>query len=245
MICLCYHAVSADWAAPLAVTPARLEHQLSRLLRAGWVGATFTQAVLDPPAPRTLAVTFDDAFASVLTQALPIVAKLGLTATVFAPTAFMSVRRPLAWDGIAHWSDTAHAHELLSMDWSDLRALAELGWEIGAHTSTHPRLTGLEDRSLIDELAASRSACELAIGRPCLSVAYPYGAADGRVADAARAAGYLAGAALSGNLRVRGPHLWPRIGVYNGDAAWRFALKVSPATRLARGSRLWPQGAIG
>jgi peptidoglycan/xylan/chitin deacetylase (PgdA/CDA1 family) len=241
VLCLCYHAVSADWPAPLAVTPARLEWQLSRLVRGGWVGATFTQAILDPPAPRTLAVTFDDAFASVIVQALPILSDLGLPATVFAPTAFISSRQPLAWDGIAHWAGTAHAHELVSMDWGDLRTLADRGWEIGAHTHTHPRLTALDDRALAEELEGSRSACEAELGAPCGSIAYPYGAVDERVARAARAAGYVAGACLSSNLRAGGRHLVPRIGVYNADDAGRFALKVNRATRLARASRLWPE----
>lgn len=246
VLCLCYHAVSADWPAPLAVTPARLEWQLSRLVRRGWVGATFTQAILDPPASRTLAVTFDDAFASVIVQALPILSDLGLPATVFAPTAFTSSRQPLAWDGIAHWAGTEHAHELVSMDWSDLRTLADRGWEIGAHTRTHPRLTALDDRALAEELQASRSACEAELRAPCRSVAYPYGAADERVAGAARAAGYVAGACLSSNLRAAGRHLAPRIGVYHADAAGHFALKVNRATRLARTSRLWPEStAVG
>jgi peptidoglycan/xylan/chitin deacetylase (PgdA/CDA1 family) len=240
VLCLCYHAVSADWPAPLAVSPARLEWQLSWLVRRGWVGATFTQAMLDPPAPRTLAVTFDDAFASVIVRALPILSELGLPATVFVPTAFMSSRQPLAWDGIAHWGGIGHAHERVSMDWRDLRTLAEEGWEIGAHTRTHPRLTALDDRALEEELEASRSACEAELGAPCWSVAYPYGAVDERVAAAARAAGYVAGARLSSNLRPAGRHLAPRIGVYNADGGWRFALKVNRATRLARASRLWP-----
>ena len=47
-------------------------------------------AVLDPPAAKTLAVTFDDGFASVLERAEPILSSLGLVATVFAPTSFMS-----------------------------------------------------------------------------------------------------------------------------------------------------------
>ena len=39
--------------------PQRLHAQLSGLLQRGYEATTFSQAVLDPPAPRTLAVTFD------------------------------------------------------------------------------------------------------------------------------------------------------------------------------------------
>jgi peptidoglycan/xylan/chitin deacetylase (PgdA/CDA1 family) len=60
VLVLCYHAVSVRWPAELSVTPERLEEQLRLLVRRGFKGATFHQAVIAPPAPRTLAVTFDD-----------------------------------------------------------------------------------------------------------------------------------------------------------------------------------------
>jgi peptidoglycan/xylan/chitin deacetylase (PgdA/CDA1 family) len=241
VVCLCYHAVSEDWPSSLAVTPARLEHQLSMLVDRGWVGTTFSQAVLNPPARRTLAVTFDDAFASVIEHALPILSALGLPATVFAPTAFVSARRQLDWEGIDHWAGTTYADELTSMDWEDLRELAGRGWEIGTHTRTHRRLTQLDDADLTDELESSRFECERELCEPCRSIAYPYGAVDERVAAAARAAGYLTGARMSSNLRAQGRHRCPRIGIYRSDVPWRFGLKLHAGTRLARTSRLWPQ----
>lgn len=240
VVCLCYHAVSERWPSLLAVTPQQLERQLSPLVAHGWVGATFSQAVLDPPARRTLAVTFDDAFGSVIEHALPILSDLGLPGTVFAPTAFMAKRQPLCWQGIDGWAVTDHARELTAMDWHDLRELAEHGWEIGSHTRTHPRLTRLGDRALADEFESSRADCERALGVECRSIAYPYGDVNEHVAAAARAAGYSTGACMSSNLRARGPHLSPRIGIYQADAAWRFALKLSAATRGVRRSRLWP-----
>ncbi len=94
---LCYHAVSPDWAAALSVTPVQLERQLSFFAHHGWRGATFHDAVFDPPARRTLAVTFDDAFASVRELAAPILSDLRMPATVFAPTAFISSGERLGW----------------------------------------------------------------------------------------------------------------------------------------------------
>lgn len=89
--------------------------------------------MLEPPAIRTLAVTFDDAFASVIDRALPILSALEVPATVFVPTGFMDARQPLRWPGIDHWADSEYAHELTSMAWGDLTALAEHGWEVGSH----------------------------------------------------------------------------------------------------------------
>ena len=55
-------------------------------MRRGYRGATFEDAVSAPPARRTLAVTFDDAYLSVLELGKPILDRLGLVATVFVPT---------------------------------------------------------------------------------------------------------------------------------------------------------------
>jgi peptidoglycan/xylan/chitin deacetylase (PgdA/CDA1 family) len=238
VVVLCYHAVSPTWSAPLSVTPDALDQQLTTLTRRGWHGVTFRQAVLGPHAPRTLAVTFDDAFASVLTLAHPILAALGLPATVFAPTAFMSGRR-LSWPGIDHWAATAAAPELTGMTWSQLGLLADQGWEIGSHTHTHPRLTQLDDGALRDELERSRAECAEHVPGAGETIAYPYGDVDERVAAAAGAAGYAAGATLSRSLAQVGAYRWPRVGIYRVDRGWRFELKTNHAVRLLRASRAW------
>ena len=175
VLVLCYHAVSPTWSATFSVTPDTLERQLSRLVRAGWRGASFTEAVLDPPADKTLAVTFDDGFASVLDVAEPILTGLGLPGTVFAPAAFMSDRQHLRWQGIEAWLGTPYEHELCCMSWEDLGHLAERGWEIGSHTRSHRHLTTLPNDELRDELRGSFEECSSHLGRPCRSIAYPYG----------------------------------------------------------------------
>lgn len=234
VLVLCYHAISASWPCSLAVPPERLRRQLATLLDDGWVAVTFTEAVLAPPAKRTLAVTFDDACLSVLERALPVLHPLGVPATVFAPTAFMERRQPLSWPGVERWLGGEHAHELTSMDWDDLGELAALGWEIGSHTRTHPRLTDVDGRRLREELIASRAACTARLGAACHSIAYPYGAGDQRVASAARAAGYRCGATLgvgdAGDPRL----LVPRLGIYDIDGPWRFRLKLSLPSRRRR-----------
>lgn len=237
VIVLCYHAVSPSWPCSLAVTPAQLRWQLSLLLRRGWTGATFSQAVLERRARRTFAVTFDDAFASVIELALPIMSELGVPGTIFAPTSFMNDRQSLSWPGIAHWHDTAYAAELTSMDWNDLRSLAAHGWEIGSHTRTHPHLTQLDDDRLADELYASRAACIARLDGECTSVAYPYGDVDTRVAAIAREAGYRVGGVLGRSLQRCDRYFEPRIGIYDVDKAWRYRLKLAAPSRWLRAAR--------
>lgn len=240
VLVLCYHAVSPTWGATLSVTPEALEAQLAKLLRAGWRGTTFREAVLNPPWTRTLAVTFDDAFLSVLNLARLILSRLGLPGTVFVPTAFASQRQRLRWSGIEQWLETRDAPELDCMSWNDLATLVDEGWEVASHSRSHPRLTGLDDHALRFELEESRRECAECLGVPCDTLAYPYGDADDRVAEFARAAGYTAAATLSSSLRNAGAHLWPRVGIYHDDPMWRFRLKVNPTIRRLRAHRMWP-----
>ena len=231
VLVLCYHAVSERWPAKLSLTPERLERQLRWVVAAGYRGATFHEAVTAPPAAKTVAVTFDDAYRSVLELAFPILSRLRLPATVFVPTAFPGSDDPMAWPGIDEWLDGPHRAELQCMSWEELGGLASEGWEVGSHTRSHPMLTQIDDAALSRELSDSRSECEDRLGRPCRTIAYPYGDLDGRVAAAARDAGYDAGATLRRDRRDPRPLEWPRVGVYNADSYWRFRLKVAPATR--------------
>lgn len=240
VLVLCYHAVSPTWRATFAVTPETIERQVSFLVKRGWQGATFSDAVLRPPASKTLAVTFDDGFASVFERAEPILSALGVVGTVFVPTSFMCAEQNLHWDGIESWQSSPDAHELRCMSWDALGQLTERGWEIGSHTHTHPHLGRLSDHDVRQELRESHTQISEHLGRPCRAIAYPYGEVDLRIAALAEEVGYMAGACLSHSLARRGPHLWPRVGVFHDDFDVRFRLKVSPVTRSLRASSLWP-----
>lgn len=236
MLVLCYHAVSPTWPAALSVTPERLERQLGALVKRGYRGATFSQAV-ERPAGRMVVATFDDAYRSVLTLAAPVLERLGVPGTVFAPTDWAGRAEPMRWPGIDEWVGGEHEHELLPMSWDELGGLAARGWEVGSHTRSHPRLTELDDEGLRDELAGSREECAARLGS-CATIAYPYGDQDARVREAACSAGYRAAAALGRSLREGDPFAWPRVGVYHADDDRRFAVKSSRLVRRLRGTRL-------
>lgn len=240
VLVLCYHALSPTWEADLSVTPEFFERQVDCLLRRGWRPVTFAEAALGAQGRRTVAITFDDAFRSVKEYGLPILERRGVPATVFAPTAFLDGARRLAWPGVEHWQQTASADELMAMDWNDLTQLAELGWEIGSHTRTHPRLTQLDDDGLTLELEASRTELSDRLGTTCRTIAYPYGDVNAHVVEMTKRAGYVAGAALSRRLDSLGPHRQPRVGIYHRDSGARFRLKIARPTRAVRASGLLP-----
>lgn len=238
-IVLCYHALSPTWEADLSTTPERFERQISLLRRRGYRAITFTEAACTRPADRTVAITFDDAYRSVLELAQPILDSFAAPATVFVPTDYIVRDGTLNWPGIDRWHGGADERELMPMSWSQLQTLAAAGWEIGSHTGSHPHLTQLDEVALADELARSKATCEAHIGVECTSLAYPYGDVDARVVAAAASAGYRAAAALPTRLDSRDPLCWPRVGVYRVDDNLRFRLKVSPALLYLRRSRAW------
>jgi peptidoglycan/xylan/chitin deacetylase (PgdA/CDA1 family) len=241
VLVLCYHAVSERWPASLSVTPDALASQLRLLARRGFRGATFGQAVGDRAPGRTVAVTFDDAYLSVLELGKPLLDEVGFPATVFVPTDYPDApERPMAWEGIDGWLGGPHEHDLRPLSWAQLGALADEGWEIGSHTCSHPRLTTVSDERLRLELLESRAKLEQRLGRACSTLAYPYGDHDARVVQATRAAGYAAAGTLPGRLPRPKPLAWPRVGVYHGDDERRFRLKVSGPMRALRRTALWP-----
>jgi peptidoglycan/xylan/chitin deacetylase (PgdA/CDA1 family)/glycosyltransferase involved in cell wall biosynthesis len=233
---LCYHAVSETWPASLSVTPAVFEEQIAGLLRRGYQGVTLSASRQAPrAADKLLVVTFDDGYSSTLTEAAPILERLDVPGTLFVPTDHIGRPGPMCWQGIDNWSDGPHRAELEPLTWDQVRELAAKGWEIGSHSVSHPHLPEIGDEELSRELTASKEKIASELGRPCTTVAYPYGDVDDRVAAAAEAAGYEIGVDL--------PHRWrqdeeplrvPRVGVYNNQPKPKLALKFSPRIRRLR-----------
>jgi peptidoglycan/xylan/chitin deacetylase (PgdA/CDA1 family) len=238
-IVLCYHALSPTWEADLSTTPERFEQQIALLSRRGYRGVTFSDAVRSPWRERIVAITFDDAYRSVIELARPILDRYELPATVFAPTAGVDAGGPLSWPGIEQWLGGPDERELTPMTWQQLRSLASAGWEIGSHTATHPHLTEIDDGALEEELTSSKAVCEQRLEAPCTSLAYPFGDVDARVLAATARAGYGAAGALPRRLSSHDALDWPRIGVYWADDDRRFRMKVSPTVRRLRRSWAW------
>jgi peptidoglycan/xylan/chitin deacetylase (PgdA/CDA1 family) len=251
LLILCYHAVSRSWPTEFAIDPGRLEAQVRFLLRRGYRPATLSAAIEGEASGKTVVVTFDDAYRSVLREGLPVLERLGVPATVFVPSGFAASREPMAWAGMEDWVGTPFEPELACMSWNELRRLSGIGWEVGSHSRSHRDLTSLGEAELEDELRGSREDCEAELQRSCSALAYPYSAYDSRVKGAARAAGYSTATILDNHLAIPAgsrpvpggggsdPFELLRSGIYRGDGWLRFVAKTSWSSRRARDSRPW------
>jgi peptidoglycan/xylan/chitin deacetylase (PgdA/CDA1 family) len=222
-VVLCYHAVSDTWEHLLSVRPRAFERQLKLMRARGYAAASAADVLAGRG--RLFHVTFDDALRSV-SNALPILERLRVPATVFACTAFAESGSALDVPELAREA-LAHPDELATMDWDALSALGEHGVEIGSHTKTHPHLRTLSDLELRAELRESREQLEDVLERRCRFLAFPYGEHDGRIRAAARAAGYDAAFALPGRSQPWDDFALPRVGIWRQTGFARALLKTS------------------
>jgi peptidoglycan/xylan/chitin deacetylase (PgdA/CDA1 family) len=193
---LMYHRISphVDPGSDLTVTPGAFSEQLGLLRRRGFQTVTLEhlaravrgQARLPH---RSVVITFDDAYASLLEFAQPLLARAGYTATVFA------VARALGRHNF--WDDGRGLRREACLGASDLSALLGLGWEVGAHGLTHANLAGLAPVKLRQETADARALLEEKLQAPVKVFAYPFGSWDAAARSAVRAAGYAAACAIS------------------------------------------------
>lgn len=174
---LTYHSLDPSRSV-LSTAPARFAEQMDRLADRG---VPFVAASEAGRRPGSVAVTFDDGFASVLDHGLPVLERLRIPATLFVATGDgeriraltrRATRGRLGWDPVP---------------WRDLRSLPADLVEIGSHTVTHPDLTRLPPAGIDRELGDAKAELQDRLGRPVESLAYPFGRSDSVVRARARA----------------------------------------------------------
>jgi peptidoglycan/xylan/chitin deacetylase (PgdA/CDA1 family) len=111
--------------------------------------------------PRLVVLTFDDGFRNFYTEALPILAEFGFTATVYLPTAFIKDER-------------CAFNETDCLTWSEVRECQKFGIRFGAHTVSHAKLYDLPWPDIEAEVRDCRSDIEAHLGKSVTSFAYPY-----------------------------------------------------------------------
>lgn len=180
---LLYHAITdapSAWIAPFTVSRTTFARHLDVIEASGRTAIsveTLHAASAGDRAlpPRPLVITFDDGFVDLVETVAPMLAQRRLPATMFLTTGFLDRRSP-GGDPMLSWSAAAE--------------VAEAGFEIGAHSVSHPQLDTVRTAVARYEVVASRRALQDRLGLPIRSFAYPHGYSDERVRRLVRTAGY-------------------------------------------------------
>jgi peptidoglycan/xylan/chitin deacetylase (PgdA/CDA1 family) len=209
---LCYHRIGGPLELGVTRVSARVfRRQMESLARGGWRTLTLDEFANPPSAlrhPHSFLLSFDDGYASLGEHAYPVLADLGFTATTFVIIDF--VGRTNTWD-------VPYAlRRLPHLDWDAIEHWRSRGFEFQSHGATHRRLTWLDDAAARDELERSRQTLLRRLGPDAgRAIAYPFGAADARVAALAAQAGYTLG--FGGATRAPDPLRLGRTPVYVWD----------------------------
>src|SRR5918998_6388507 len=170
---LVYHSISRPEVDqdPLCTSPERFEAQMLYLKRHNLRGVSMRELYLALNAGEAtglVGVTFDDGYEDFLGAAVPKLEKLGFSATVFVVAGMLGKEN--TWE---HRSGPRPQLRLLGAD--GVREVSERGMEIGSHSVTHPRLSGLDSETLIHEVEDSRQMLSEIVNVPVEGFAYPYG----------------------------------------------------------------------
>ncbi|HEY6357400.1 MAG TPA: polysaccharide deacetylase family protein, partial [Vicinamibacterales bacterium] len=223
-----YHHVSATvapgpYARALTVEPAEFAHQLSWLRQHGCETVTVDTMVDDVAADALrgceVAITFDDGYADQASVARPALDAAGGTATVYISSGLVG----------------ASGHVTLGQ----LRALADDGLQVGAHTINHVDLTTLDENAARHEIAGSRAALQNWTHAAVNSFAYPAGQHDARVEALVQTAGFRTAlttepGALTAATVSAEPYALPRYRIERDSGADLIRRVVGPASRVGR-----------
>jgi peptidoglycan/xylan/chitin deacetylase (PgdA/CDA1 family) len=187
---LCYHGVgpSSTRTDPgfLRVRPDRFRTQLRLLLDAGFEFVTVAQfaerADGKQPPPGLVALSFDDGMDDNHSAVLPILRQHDLPATVYVVTGLLGKPNP--------WLPRETGARMMTP--AELHDLEAAGFEIGAHTLTHPDLSTLDFHSCFREIQESKRALEEMLDGPIRTFAYPFCRYGANAVAAVRAAGFEA-----------------------------------------------------
>jgi len=173
---LLYHSI-AEQASPRftrwTVTPQLFESHMAHLRQAGYHSFTVTDYVSGLSRGNTSAqlkpvlITFDDGFADFYTQALPVVLKYGMRATLYIATHYVG--------GTSIWLSHAGEAQRLMLSWEQIGEVSAHGIECGAHGHFHHQLDVMPADAAREDIKQSKGLLEEHLNHPVFSFAYPHG----------------------------------------------------------------------
>jgi peptidoglycan/xylan/chitin deacetylase (PgdA/CDA1 family) len=235
---LYYHSISDD---PIrsTVSPGDFERQIEYLARSPYrvvsLADVVRRLVSGAPVPDSaVAITLDDGFRDNYDRALPVLARFGLTATVFLTVSYIGT------DRLPTLTRTNFVPRPL--DWAQVKEMHASGIEFGSHTLTHPMLSALPLDQVRRELGESKRRIEDELGAPAPLFCYPRGDFSPAVKTVVREQGYVGACTTRPGMNDAGTDVFALRRTYIGrrDTLPEFARKLAGAyDALQQGLRVW------
>jgi peptidoglycan/xylan/chitin deacetylase (PgdA/CDA1 family)/glycosyltransferase involved in cell wall biosynthesis len=138
---------------------------------------------------KPLILTFDDGYTDNYTNLLPLMQRYGYRGVIYL-LGDAQVRYNF-WD--VDTDPTEPRCDIMSRE--QKQAFVAAGWEIGAHTLSHPNLTAVPSEQAAHEIIASKQQLEHDLSTSIVSFAYPYGGNSEQVKKLVQDAGFAFGVA--------------------------------------------------
>jgi peptidoglycan/xylan/chitin deacetylase (PgdA/CDA1 family) len=217
LVILTYHSVKES-------TTERFEKQMAMLLKTGRPVSIYDD-ISALPGGHNIAVTFDDAYQSILQNALPILYKNNIPATIFVPSGCIGKKPPWIIKPNHSYADETVLTE------SQLKALPADLITIGSHGVLHINLNNIDEKIARKEIFESKQTLEALLNTNINFFAAPYAIFDEKFTDLFRDAGYQRIFLNIPTFPVSRTDLYilGRIGVEPTDWTIEYLLKLSGA----------------
>ena len=173
---------------------------------------------------RPIILTFDDGYLDNYTNLLPLMQQYGYRGVLYLLGDFEVCYN--YWD--VDIDPTEPRSEIMNAE--QKHAFVAAGWEIGAHTMRHPRLSTLPLPEAAAEISRSKAALEIALQTEIVSFAYPFGDLSDDLKSAVRAAGFALGIATdTGGLTIEDDRMQVfRVNMFPHESTSSLFKKTSP-----------------
>jgi peptidoglycan/xylan/chitin deacetylase (PgdA/CDA1 family) len=169
---------------------------------------------------RPVIITFDDGYQGSVDHAVPVLRGHNFIACFYLVAGLMGET--------SRWMVPELGVDLPLMGWDTARKLGAEGFQFGAHTMTHPRLTDVDSAACRTELDDARKYIEQELSRPAIHLAYPFGSYDRSVQVLAAEAGYVTACSTRPGLSPADDDLLAlhRVSVYGHDSIFDFLSRL-------------------
>ena len=169
---------------------------------------------------KVVGLTFDDGYRNNLINALPIIKKLGFSATIYIVSKNIG--------GINQWDIDKGLPAKKMMNEREINNWVDGGMEIGSHSQNHTKLTKCKTEIAFNEINQSKLDLEKKFNTPIHHFCYPYGNVNESIVSITKKAGYQTAVTTKRARATTSDNhlLLPRVKVTHHTLLHLFLLKI-------------------